>query len=337
VLREVDKNSLEGKHPFSARAQEWERVGFLNYFGSQRFGTCGVSTAKIGQLILGARWEEAVRELLVSREEAHGKLGEALTHFSEHNDPAAALRLLSGGSDAGRMPTIETTLLTALKKEKNAYKSAILALPRDTRSLYVHAYQSLLFNRVLTKRVEEHGLDVLDGDVGVGGECLGTESGSIHDVYVPLPSAKSSTMEGEVSRWYRQFMEEDGVNPQAFSALERQFSIGDVLRPMMIKPTSVQWKLTGYNDARKQVQWSQFIPTDAKTMKMGTELAADSENPATEPGYHALMLQFDLPSGCYATVALRELLHWEMDKEAQKNAGASFVPRSAQDSNTVEN
>lgn len=106
------------------------------------------------------------------------------------------MKLLYGGSDAGRLPSIETTLLTALKKEKNAYKSAILALPRDTRSLYVHAYQSLLFNRVLTKRVEDHGLSVLDGDVGVRGKKLGTES-SIHDVYVPLPSVKSSTMEDE--------------------------------------------------------------------------------------------------------------------------------------------
>lgn len=162
-----------------------------------------------------------------------------------------------------------------------------------------------------------------------------------------------------VSRWYRQFMEEDGVDPQAFSALERlvlerllkfdpliplsiyrQFSVGDVLRPMMVRPASVQWTLTGYNDARKQLQWSPFIPTDANSTIIGTKLAAESENPATEPSYHALTLQFDLPSGCYATVALRELLHWEMDKEAQKNnssAGASFVPRSVQDSKTVEN
>jgi len=73
VLRGVDAASLQGVHPFSTRAQEWERVGFLNYFGSQRFGTCGVSTAKIGQLILGARWEEAVKELLAPRDEAHGR------------------------------------------------------------------------------------------------------------------------------------------------------------------------------------------------------------------------------------------------------------------------
>ena len=121
-----------------------------------------------------------------------------MTHFREHSDdPAGALRLLHGDRDAGRLALIETTLLTALKKEKNAYKAAILALPRDTRSLYIHAYQSLLFNRVLTKRVEEHGLSVLDGDVGAGGERLGDADRNIHAVYIPLASSKSSIMEGE--------------------------------------------------------------------------------------------------------------------------------------------
>jgi len=109
---------------------------------------------------------------------------------------------------------------------------------------------------------------------------------------------------------------------------------------MMVRPTNVQWKLVGYNEAREQLQWSQFIPTHATTAKNGTELAVESETPAIDDSsYHALKLQFDLPSGCYATVALRELLHCEMDKESQKSnsdPNPNLVPCPVIDSNPVE-
>lgn len=40
-----------------------------------------------------------------------------------------------------------------------------MALPRSSRSLYVHAYQSLVFNRVASRRAQSHGLRVLVGDL----------------------------------------------------------------------------------------------------------------------------------------------------------------------------
>ena len=39
-------SSLE-EDDLSERVEKWERHGFLNYFGSQRFGSCGVNTAEI--------------------------------------------------------------------------------------------------------------------------------------------------------------------------------------------------------------------------------------------------------------------------------------------------
>lgn len=55
------------------RVERWSTDGFLNYFGHQRFGACGVSTADVGRLILSGEWEEAVRKILSPREDARGK------------------------------------------------------------------------------------------------------------------------------------------------------------------------------------------------------------------------------------------------------------------------
>jgi tRNA pseudouridine13 synthase len=54
------------------RIDKWEHHGFLNYFGSQRFGSCGVNTAEVGRCILAENWQLAVQMLLAQREEAKG-------------------------------------------------------------------------------------------------------------------------------------------------------------------------------------------------------------------------------------------------------------------------
>lgn len=62
-------------------------------------------------------------------------------------DPHKAFKQLLGMQKTG----IEAKIFASLKKNPLGYRGAILALPRESRSLYVHAYQSLIFNQILTK------------------------------------------------------------------------------------------------------------------------------------------------------------------------------------------
>lgn len=46
--------------------------------------------------------------------------------------------------------------------EKNGYGEhlmAIQSLPMKLKTMYVHAYQSYLWNMAVTKRIEDYGLD----------------------------------------------------------------------------------------------------------------------------------------------------------------------------------
>lgn len=54
------------------RIQNWTNTGFLNYFGHQRFGSVSGNTADIGKYILANKWEEAVKAILIPKEDDYG-------------------------------------------------------------------------------------------------------------------------------------------------------------------------------------------------------------------------------------------------------------------------
>lgn len=59
-------------HPFNetdlmGRIEDFKSNGFINYFGTQRFGSCAFNTAEIGIAILKKQWEVALKAILKPR------------------------------------------------------------------------------------------------------------------------------------------------------------------------------------------------------------------------------------------------------------------------------
>lgn len=64
--------------------------------------------------------------------------------------------------------TNEGLIMKALSKSEEAsqdYLNAMISLPRNTRSIYVHSYQSLLWNKLTTYRLKKHDFKVIVGDL----------------------------------------------------------------------------------------------------------------------------------------------------------------------------
>ncbi len=133
--------------------------GFPNYFGIQRFGSIRTNTHIIGKYIVNGNIPEAVKRYIGDPEidsesfrlEFYRTLDadEALKNFPMHLN-------------------FERTLLGHIA-ETGDLQSAFSSFPVNLRMIFVHAYQSYLFNLMLSERINMSGnlSDVFDGDIAV--------------------------------------------------------------------------------------------------------------------------------------------------------------------------
>ncbi|PNY27897.1 Multisubstrate pseudouridine synthase 7 [Tolypocladium capitatum] len=261
--------------------------GWINYFGHQRFGTHQIGTHQIGKLILGDKWEEAVMALLTYDPEIAAKAadGEVPTEAMKRDEYARhhACMLFKTGKDVARaakiMPgrfTAETCILRHLTRLGNGsmrdFAGAVTHITRGLRSMYLHAYQSHVWNHVASRRWELHGEKVVKGDlVIVEGEAAPLVSGqdqdgddivnpveegdddttrgrplteeeassgryTIHDVVIPSPGYDVNYPDNEIGSFYEEFMGREvngGLDPHNMRRLRREFSLPGRYRKLM--------------------------------------------------------------------------------------------------------
>lgn len=132
---------------------------FPNYFGPQRFGSTRHNTHIIGEMMVARQFEEAAMEFLCATEgEMNEKSVKARKALSEHMDFARAL------SEFPKHLRPERAMLTWLAKYPNDFIGAFRQLPRPTLLMFVHAFQSYLFNEMVSERVKEGEMAPEEGE-----------------------------------------------------------------------------------------------------------------------------------------------------------------------------
>ncbi|ESW19147.1 hypothetical protein PHAVU_006G100200 [Phaseolus vulgaris] len=143
-----------------ASADALGRLGFINYFGLQRFGSGSLPTHLIGAALLRGEWKLAVDMILDPREGERSAIAKARKYYKENNDVVGTLKQLP------RYLVAERAVLQSLKTSPGNYLQALKSIPRTLRLLYIHSYQSYLWNHAASKRVQKYGTEqVVLGDL----------------------------------------------------------------------------------------------------------------------------------------------------------------------------
>ncbi|KAI4350051.1 hypothetical protein L6164_010576 [Bauhinia variegata] len=203
-----------------AAADALGRHGFINYFGLQRFGSGSVPTHLIGGALLRGEWKLAVDMILNPREGERSAITQAREYYKSSNDIEGTLKQFP------RHLVAERAALQSLKKSPGNYLQALKAIPRTLRMMYVHSYQSYLWNHAASTRVQKYGTKQV-----VLGDLVYCKENSI---------GKGTGLTG--------FECEDGSDDRYDSHNEDEISGGDVLeeRTIHVKAVTAEDLNSGY-------------------------------------------------------------------------------------------
>lgn len=268
---------------FEATKEELSKKGIPNFFGEQRFGTRGI-THEVGKLILQKNYSEAFWTFVAKPSKLESdelkKLREELWNT---RDPIYGLKELP------KHLSYERNLLQKLREGKSE-KEALLSLPKTLKMMFVHAYQSYIFNRLLSKRIEDFGelKTVLENDWA----C-----------YITYKTKKPSFLD----------FTRVGVNRSRVELLVRE-NFATLALPLVgyeVKPEG--WsKMALEFLAEDNLELSSFKTEHKEFSSAGSYRSACLPLAITELKFSAGIFEFYLPAGCYGTVLLREFLKSEI-------------------------
>ncbi len=136
---QVDDNVIENENRFIVSSG-----GYWNLYGEQRFGATRSNTHKIGEQIIRGNFEAAAKLYLYDPEfDSDGYR----VDLSNSWDYKAAL------DNYPEFLGFERAILSHLASG-GGYEDSLDVLPKTLEIMFVHAFQSMLFNRMLEKRKE---------------------------------------------------------------------------------------------------------------------------------------------------------------------------------------
>lgn len=124
--------------------------GFPNYFGVQRFGVIRPITHKVGEYLVRGDVEGAVKCYVcdpASEESKDEQAAEMRRKLAESDDWSSLIH------DIPDSMSFERTMVSYLMDNPGDYVGSIRILPTNLQMMFVHAYQSYLFNLMLSERI----------------------------------------------------------------------------------------------------------------------------------------------------------------------------------------
>jgi tRNA pseudouridine13 synthase len=269
----------------STRTKLDELKGFPNFFGVQRFGAVRPITHKVGRFIVKRRFEEAVWEYIGNPIPGDNMGFEARSNLARTKDFEAAL------DEYPKELWFERAIIHYLIDNPEDYTGALRRFPRNLLSMFVHSYQSYIFNQILCERISR-GISLIEPQLGDYVLAVDKDGLPIHTEWYPvtLDNRKKLTKYAGAGRVF--------ISGLLFGS-ESQFAEG------------VQGEIE-----HKYIEQEELVPDDfvipelltAPSRGIRRELVAPIKNFNMEISEDSARFQFQLHKGTYATSLLREYM-----------------------------
>lgn len=256
--------------------------GVPNYYGWQRFGKNRPNTHVVGKFLVRNDLKGAVDSYIGNPypdEQSHIKAARKLFDDGHYRD---AYESMPSGMRYEKMMLRE--LIKERKKkgelDVESYKRALWSLPKPLSRMFVHAYQSYLFNQAVSERIKR-GIDqYVEGDIIIDNEehlIHHFNKNEINEMIkdfnahptAPLFGSKVPLAGGMVEDMERQILAQEKLELKDFQV------------PLMPK--------LGSHGLRRAIRFKVW----------------DNYAKHTDDG---VLVEFSIPKGCYATAVLREIM-----------------------------
>lgn len=232
------------------------------------------------------------------------------------------------------------------------------------RLLYIHAYQSLIWNKVASRRIKTWGLELHPGDLILIDktsnvteiiECdvdqtettedddvqeeennseisiqkglarhltekdIASNEYTIADVVLPLPGFDIFYPNNETADWYTEYLASDDLDTEKLKQKIKLYSLPGSYRKLIEIPQSVDWSLKTYNSSDETLIESDYEKIQKQKIESENEMCISTTDKQLEndSSKKAVVLNFNLSSSCYATMALREILKIDTSVSSQ--------------------
>ena len=259
-----------------------EETGVANYYGWQRFGKNRPNTHKVGMAMVQNDIKGAVDSYIGNPYPGEADHIKAARSLYDEGDWEEAYKSMPSGMRYEKMMLRE--LMKQKKKkgelDEQSYEMAIESLPKPLKRMFVHAYQSALFNKVVSERAKLGINRYVDGDM-----LIDNEEHLIHEFEedeineriknfeahptAPLYGSKVPLAGAEVGEIEKKVLLEEGME------------LGDFQCSKMPK--------LGSHGLRRAIRF--------KIWDVSAEAVPEG-----------VLVEFSIPKGCYATAVLREIM-----------------------------
>jgi tRNA pseudouridine13 synthase len=271
-----------------------ENCGFPNFYGVQRFGIMRPITHIVGKYIINGDFKKAIMSYIANpikgENEDTYKLRDEL---EKSHDFSKALKSYPPSLN------FEKAILNKLVIDPEDFVGALKELPKNLLIMFVNAYQSYLFNRILSERIRRK----IPLNKAIVGDIVLPIRNNIVDYKGVLVN------ESNIEKVNRQVSKNHAFTSGILLGSDSVFSMGEM--------GEIEYKII----ENEKVDYRNFIipsisylsssgsrrPLLAVLNKIYWKLNYDKLNGDKQD----LILKFELQKGCYATSLLREFMKSE--------------------------